>query len=157
MVSDLPRIFIYPSLSPPPPLPSSRLLYSHSSGAFVNASCASTDARYMQRRKRILWPEGSSRLSNYLPSKKEEGEAKTYVIDPAFLAFFRLTVRVVHFLFHFFPSPFLLFSSPLSSPPFFLSFFLSFSPFFSFPLHVHRNRSQQYFRQKWLGSPVPWL
>lgn len=89
----------------------------------------------MQRRKRILWPEGSSRLSNYLPSKKEEGEAKTYVIDPAFLAFFRLTVRVVHFLFHFFPPP----SSFLPSflPPFLSFFFFLLS--FPLPKSIEAN------------------
>lgn len=78
----------------------------------------------MQRRKRILWPGGSSRLSNYLARKKEEVEAKTYVIDPAFFGFFRLTVRVVDFL--PFSFPLLFFSSPPFVPVSF--FFFSLRP-----------------------------
>lgn len=83
---------------------------------------ACTYAGYMQRRKRILWPEGSSQLSNYLARKKEEGDSRNVCYWPCLLQVLssnRLCRR-------FSLLPFFLFFFP-----FFL--FFSFSPFFSRP------------------------
>lgn len=80
---------------------------------------ACTYAGYMQRRKRILWPEGSSQLSNYLARKKEEGDSRNVCYWPCLLQVLssnRLCRR-------FSLLPFFLFFFP-----FFL--FFSFSPFF---------------------------
>lgn len=83
---------------------------------------ACTYAGYMQRRKRILWPEGSSQLSNYLARKKEEGDSRNVCYWPCLLQVLssnRLCRRfsLLPFFLFFFPF-FLFFSfSPFSSRP----------------------------------------
>ena len=73
------------------------------------------DARYTQHRKRILWPEGSSRLSNYPARKKEEADGQNVCYWPCLVrgSFVSFVSSIFFPLFRL--SPFPLSSSSSSS------------------------------------------